>query len=268
MAFGFGAPRAGVYARDRYMHGLRRWRARTRKIRAMCFGPFMAAGLGGLLVFGHPRAWVAGVMFGIGAGAVIAVRESPPEYIEKWQRGAAGERKTEKALRALDPEEWLVLHDVPSARGNYDHIVVGRAGVFVLDSKNLLGKVHMSGSEPYLCRRLDPEADEPCGWIRNGALGGAAHLYRALKQRTSHASWVQAVVVLWADFDEGIYEDQRCVVVHGGRLCDWIASRPAALDRPTTNELVEAVQAIATEASPHELARPKRLAGEPIWRRR
>jgi hypothetical protein len=49
----------------------------------------------------------------LGAGVWIAVRGSPPAYIENWQQGAEGERKTEKALRRLD----VLLQGLRDARG-------------------------------------------------------------------------------------------------------------------------------------------------------
>jgi hypothetical protein len=254
MAFNGGSARAGAYAQRRYRRGLRAWRTRTRLIIAVVFGPFIALGLVGLIVAGHWAAWIAGMVFGVGAGAIIAVRESPPGYIENWQVGAEGERKTEKALQALERPPWLVVHDVEHPRGNYDHIVVGPAGVFLLDSKNLLGVVYMRDGQPYLRRRLDPDADARCGWVRSGALSGAAGLYKELRRRGCRPPWVHAVVVLWSDFEEGVHEDGSCVLVHGSRLCQWISERPATLDQATTDELVKGVQAIATQSRSDEPA--------------
>jgi hypothetical protein len=252
MAFNGSSARAGAYAEGRYRRGLRDWRSRTRLIVTACFGPFIVAGVVGLMIAGHLAAWFAGAMFGLGIALVIAMRESPPWYIEKWQLGAEGERKTEKVLKKLERSRWLVVHDVACARGNYDHIVVGPGGVFLLDTKNLQGIVHMRGEEPYLRRSLDPEANEWCGWIRSGALGGAASLHDELKRRAGHAPWVKAVVVLWSEFDEdeGLYQDEKekCLLVHGSRLHEWITSRPDMLDLATKEKLATEIQAMADEA--------------------
>ena len=55
---------------------------------------------------------------------------------------------TAKALRGLEDEGWIVMHDLPAGRGNIDHILVGPGGVFLLDSKRLDGSVPwtMTGS--------------------------------------------------------------------------------------------------------------------------
>jgi Nuclease-related domain len=48
--------------------------------------------------------------------------------LRNWRVGAEGERATERALRPLERSGWRVFHDVQERYGNYDHIVVGRAG--------------------------------------------------------------------------------------------------------------------------------------------
>ncbi|MEU4575988.1 nuclease-related domain-containing protein [Nonomuraea sp. NPDC023979] len=54
-----------------------------------------------------------------------------------WRKGAAGERATARRLRALELAGYIVLHDraLPHSRANVDHLVIGPAGVFVIDSK-------------------------------------------------------------------------------------------------------------------------------------
>jgi hypothetical protein len=250
MAFIGSSARAGGYAHQRYKRGLAAYRYRIRRLLALFFGPFIVVGLVGLLLEGHLASWGAGIAFGLGVGALMALRDSPPAYIENWHIGAEGERKTEKALKTLDRTRWLVVHDVQCARGNYDHIVVGAAGVFLLDTKNLQGVVHMIDGEPHLRRRSDPEADKSCGWIRSSALAGAASLSGEIQRRTGCRLWVNAVVVLWPDFDEGLYEDQKCMLVHGSQLNEWLTSRPDALDATTTQQLMAGIEAIAAEAQP------------------
>jgi hypothetical protein len=58
-----------------------------------------------------------------------------------WQRGARGERRTARQLNRLARYGWVVFHDlaVPNSRANADHLLIGPAGVFLLDSKNWRG---------------------------------------------------------------------------------------------------------------------------------
>jgi hypothetical protein len=248
MPFFAGSTRAGAYAERRYKRGLTAYRSRARLILTLFLGPFIVVGLVGLAIDGHLAAWSAGVAFGLGAGAFVVLRDLPPAYVETWQIGGAGERKTEQALKSLASPTWLVVHDVECARGNYDHIVVGRAGVFLLETKNLRGIVHMVDGEPHLRRRSDPEADRSCAWIRSSALAGAASLKEEIQRRTGRRLWVQAVVVLWSEFEEGLDEQERCVFVHGSSLNKWISAQPDTWDQTQADQLVAAVQAIAADA--------------------
>jgi hypothetical protein len=241
MAMTAKGPRAGAYAQRRYAQGRRRWRSKTRPILAAVFGPFMLAGLAVLLLDGHQFSWLAGAVAGACAGAWIAVRDTPPAYIENWHDGAEGERKTANVLEPLERSGLTVVHDIKSPYGNYDHVAVGRAGVFLLESKNPQGIVELLGGVPHLKRRLDPEADIPLAQIRPRALGAAACLKREIEGRTDLRTWVQAVVVFWSEFPEGLVDDGRCVFLHGSRLAEWIQGRPRGLNQAKVDAIAGAV---------------------------
>jgi hypothetical protein len=62
-----------------------------------------------------------------------------------WERGAEGEVAVARALEVL-PDDWIVLHDLPwpgRPRANLDHVVIGPAGVFVVDAKNWSGRIEV-----------------------------------------------------------------------------------------------------------------------------
>lgn len=63
------------------------------------------------------------------------------EEVRSWYRGVHGERRVAEELAKLGPD-WLVLHSVPVGRGDtdIDHVVVGTAGVFVINAKYSPGK--------------------------------------------------------------------------------------------------------------------------------
>jgi hypothetical protein len=63
------------------------------------------------------------------------------EDARNWQRGARGERRTARQLDRLTRHGWVVLHDlaVPGSGANADHLIIGPAGVFLVDSKNWRG---------------------------------------------------------------------------------------------------------------------------------
>jgi hypothetical protein len=62
-----------------------------------------------------------------------------------WRRGAVGERRTARLLAPLERQGWAILHDLagPGSRANIDHLVIGPAGVFVIDSKQYRGRLHV-----------------------------------------------------------------------------------------------------------------------------
>jgi hypothetical protein len=73
----------------------------------------------------------------------------------------------------------------------------------------------------------------------------AASLHDDLTRNVGRSPWVHAVVALWSDFEQGAYETDRCAVVHGSRLVDWLISRPDELDEATVRRLSSAVDVLA-----------------------
>jgi hypothetical protein len=237
--------KAGAYAQQRYRQGLRNYHAKTRWIFRAVFGPFILAGLVVLILDGHELTWIAGAITGAFTGAWLVMRDEPPAYIEHWREGAEGERKTAKALKPLQRSGLRVVHDVKARYGNYDHVAVGRAGVFLLETKNLKGTVELRNGVPHLRRRLDPDADTRLDQIRPRALSAAARLNNDIEHRTGHSIWVQAVVVFWSDFPEGFVDDSRCVFVHGPQLRAWLEDLPDRLDQIEAIEIASAITHIA-----------------------
>jgi Nuclease-related domain len=254
MVIGRKTLQAGAYAEQRYRRGLRRYRSKARPIIVAVFGPFIATGLAVLFLDGHALSWCAGALAGVFMGAWVALRETPPQYVENWHDGAEGERKTEKALKPLERSGWRVVHDIQARYGNYDHIAVGPAGVFLLETKNPQGIVEIRDGVPHLRRRLDPEADTPCDRIRPRALAAAASLKEDIERQTGHRTWVQAVVVFWSEFPDGLVDDGRCIFVHGPRLQALMQGRPNRLSQTHAEDIAAAIACIADRESSENTA--------------
>jgi hypothetical protein len=81
--------------------------------------------------------------FGRRLGGVILALTDEPQSTRAWAQGALGERLLAGALEGV--EEIRVLHDrrVPGTRGNIDHLVIGPAGVFVVDAKRYEGLIRV-----------------------------------------------------------------------------------------------------------------------------
>jgi hypothetical protein len=90
---------------------------------------------------GLPRAGLAG----LAAAALVGwrLRFRPSDQARTWQRGGQGERRTARLLDRLTRDGYVIFHDlaVPGSDANVDHLVIGRSGVFVIDSKQWTGEV-------------------------------------------------------------------------------------------------------------------------------
>ncbi|MCA1061396.1 NERD domain-containing protein [Rossellomorea aquimaris] len=76
---------------------------------------------------------------------VMVILASSPSF-----KGKIGERKVKYYLSKLNPDRYVVLHDVllPSQNGKttqIDHVVLSGAGIFVIETKNYQGWIY--GSE-------------------------------------------------------------------------------------------------------------------------
>jgi hypothetical protein len=91
---------------------------------------------------GLPQTGLAGLAVAALVGWRLRFR--PSEQARSWQRGAHGERRTARLLRRLTRDGYICFHDlaVPASDANVDHLVIGRSGVFVIDSKQWTGSVH------------------------------------------------------------------------------------------------------------------------------
>jgi Nuclease-related domain len=63
--------------------------------------------------------------------------------LERQDRGATGEEQVGALLDELAGREWRVIHDVNLGRGNVDHILIGPAGVFTIETKSHPGPVRV-----------------------------------------------------------------------------------------------------------------------------
>ena len=104
----------------------------------------------------------------VGAALPVLDLIRRPQHIDAWRSGAAGERAVGKMLEGLRGKGVIAIHDrrVPSRRTNIDHIAVAPTGVFVVDTKNVAGKVAASRSGLRVAgRRQDKMLDGVAGQV-------------------------------------------------------------------------------------------------------
>ena len=75
-------------------------------------------------------------------GGIAVALSDERQSTTAWERGAVGEERLGARLDALASEDIAVLHDrrIPRSKANIDHIVITRAGIWVIDAKRYKGK--------------------------------------------------------------------------------------------------------------------------------
>lgn len=169
--------------------------------------------------------WVSGVIAGCALMMFVAVRETPPGSIERWQEGAYGESATAKELEKL-PSGWEVLHDLRNGDYNFDHVVIGPPGVFLLNSKwssfhlqtvngGLVGVHPDDGSVTMALSRVVSQAKRD-----------AVDLKKTIEARAGQRLWVNPVIVWWGRYDDGGRTVDGVAFVRGDELVKRIVALP------------------------------------------
>lgn len=152
----------------------------------------------------------------------------PPQYIAKWRLGAEGERRTAKALRPLLRKGWTVTHDVQRAHENFDHVLVGPPGVFLLETKVRAGTVSFEEGVLTIHYPDDPEEVVALPRLAAQMRGRARDLRATHRFEDGVRQWVTPVVVLWAEFPERCVELDGITYIRGDELVGWLRSLPSA----------------------------------------
>ena len=202
-----------------------------------------------------PAVWLGGAavdllaVFYAGAmvGMLMWVWDAPPEHIERWRRGAEGERRTAKQLRGVERDGWTVRHDIQRGRSNWDHVVVGAAGVFLIDTKNLLGEAEVLPAGLTVRRHEAPEDAWSFSALPGFMRAAAVDLKRVIEASSGHRVWVTPVVVVWPTLDGGVVEQDGVTYVAGPVLRDWLLGRAPRLRDDVAESVGGAVADKATK---------------------
>ena len=139
-----------------------------------------------------------------------------------WRRGATGERATAWWLGRL-PAGWQLFNDIPVGdRGaNIDHVLVGPAGVFTVNAKNLTGKV-------WVASRSILHNGHKTSFLPK-AVHEAKRASRLLSAALDRPIEVYPILAILAD-DWTLKERPTDVLVAAPRgVKDWLRRRPAVL---------------------------------------
>jgi hypothetical protein len=81
--------------------------------------------------------------FGKRLGGLIVTVTDEPQSTRAWAKGARGERELAEALEGVLNVVVLSDRRVPGTRGNIDHLVIGPAGLFLVDAKRYDGSLRI-----------------------------------------------------------------------------------------------------------------------------
>lgn len=157
-----------------------------------------------------------------------------------WYLGALGEIEVARRLGALDAG-WLVLHAVPIGSGSsdIDHVVVGRGGVFTINTKFHEGKDIWIGGKRILVggQRTDH--------LRNARFE-ATRAAQFLSEATGHAVGVTPVLVFVGARRITIRERPDVVVLRERELVRWLRKRAASISAEALGSVITAAADAST----------------------
>jgi Nuclease-related domain len=113
--------------------------------------------------FGWHDVRFLGAEVGLLVGMFVISRYVLP-LVEQRDRGARAEEQVGRLLEDLPRERWEVIHDATLGRGNVDHIVLGPAGVFTVETKSHPGPIKIGRLHGKMLAQAQAEG-KAIGWV-------------------------------------------------------------------------------------------------------
>jgi hypothetical protein len=90
---------------------------------------------------------------------IFAVSRYVLPLVDRRDRGASAEEHVGRMLEQLPPTRWHVIHDASFGRGNIDHILIGPAGLFTVETKSHPGPVRVGRVHGATIRQAQAQRD-------------------------------------------------------------------------------------------------------------
>lgn len=156
--------------------------------------------------------------------------------IRNCRRGLAGEQAVADQLQPLFASGYQIFHDIPCANGkrqwNIDHVVVGPAGVFAIETKYRTKKPGRNGEQDHKAtfdgNRIEFASGDYDAHAAGQARDNARWLEKELSKATSERVTVQPIVALpgwWVTRKA----NSDVKVLSGKEVAGFIAKEPAQL---------------------------------------
>ncbi|HEY5046337.1 MAG TPA: nuclease-related domain-containing protein [Solirubrobacteraceae bacterium] len=195
-------------------------------------------------VFGLRDVRFLGSEIALLAGMFVILRYVLP-LVERHDRGATGEEQVGGLLDGLAGEGWHVIHDASLGRGNVDHILIGPAGVFTVETKSHLGPIRV-------------------GRVHGATLSQAQAQRKAIARVTDVR--VEALIVFsraWVD--KPLARRKGVRITPARMLAGYLERRPVTL---TPAQVEQACARVVAALREHRVESPHALRStRPVYRR-
>lgn len=193
-----------------------------------------AAGVAATLLFFLGLA-VGGTLLVLALAAIIWSLMSGRRHVERYFKGARGEERVAGILASL-PETYHVFNDFVAGGTHVDHVVVGPAGVFAIETKYWNGKVTVEDGCVLLDGRLPSRG--PLGQVRREAA--------LVKAALAQAGWSGDVTPVLAfagdNFEAHLAEVHGAVVINSCELRASFATERLVLSPAERDRLVRLME--------------------------
>jgi len=161
-----------------------------------------------------------------------------------WIKGDEGEKLVSLYLEDL-PGGYFTFNDVtiPGGKGNFDHVVIGPTGIFLIETKNYSGFFKIYGNDWYKRSSGQKMERNPGNQVRLNALDLSKFLNKKLGRRI----WITGVVTLINNNFKVIKKPEYYSVVGARDLTRFILRNDDKIDKETVNNVVNFIQDYSTE---------------------
>ena len=199
----------------------------------VCFGAFAAA-----TVLGQ-RLEIFGALFAVSAIAVAFWWRRGLLRVESFFKGARGEEAMAGMLARLS-DDWHIYHDFVAGKYHVDHVLVGPAGVFAVETKNWRDQVVLESGELIAGGHVP---DHP-------PIAQATAEAKAVGAVLARAGWTGEVfpVVCFASgtFKDGFAQSGKVLVANAEAFLKWLVAQPSV---HAPGECTRVVQLLETRDS-------------------
>jgi hypothetical protein len=165
----------------------------------------------------QPRLWLCFAIAATGA-SWIGFRRLFPKF-RNLNRGETGELRVAEILDELRNFGYRAFHDVPGEGYNVDHVVVGPAGVFAIETKFRSGRGEIefrNGEGLFVGGRK--EENDPLSQARRNA----KDVNRIIKENCGIDRWVKPIVVFVGDWKvKNRWRDTEARVFSTDQIVDY-----------------------------------------------